>query len=267
MTITQVLSTDAVLKALETHLAMIEFNLNKEVIWVNGNFSSAMGYRPEEMTGMKHQEFCTEAFQNSEEYEALWSNLKKGLKFQEKILRVSKNGSLLWFEATYIPVADETGEVTAVLKIATNITDHESRTHTIISDLKSMPEELADLVVANTKESIQAVQALQNQTDLISQTSKTISHISSQTNMVALNAAIEAARVGEQGKGFKVVADEIRRLSTNVDEAIDKVNSNVENITKEAQKVSSITNSLQTIIKETQIKFSATITEFEETAK
>ncbi|WP_442854533.1 methyl-accepting chemotaxis protein [Bacillus sp. SJS] len=130
-----------------------------------------------------------------------------------------------------------------------------------------MPEELADLVVANTKESIQAVQALQNQTDLISQTSKTISHISSQTNMVALNAAIEAARVGEQGKGFKVVADEIRRLSTNVDEAIDKVNSNVENITKEAQKVSSITNSLQTIIKETQIKFSATITEFEETAK
>ncbi|AZB41472.1 PAS domain S-box protein [Bacillus sp. FJAT-42376] len=263
MIMTQVLHTDAVITALETHLAMIEFNLNKEVIWVNRNFASAMGYRPEEMSGMKHQSFCTDAFQKSEEYKALWSNLKKGKKFQEKIERVSKNGSLLWFEATYIPVADETGEVTAVLKIATNITEQENRTLNIISELKSMPEELAELVVANTKESSQAVLALQKQTDLISQTSKAISHISSQTNMVALNAAIEAARVGEQGKGFKVVADEIRRLSTSVDEAIDKVNSNVEHITKEAHKVSSLTNTLQAIIQETQIKFTATITEFE----
>ncbi|MTH54194.1 PAS domain S-box protein [Bacillus mangrovi] len=267
MSITQVLQTDAVLAAMETHLAMIEFNLEKEVIWVNSQFASALGYRPEEMTGMMHQQFCTPDFHNSPEYAALWANLEKGQKFQEKIERVSKSGSLLWFEATYIPVANQAGNITAVLKIATDITEHEKKTVSVISDLKSMPEELAELVVTNTKESIQAVQALHKQTELIRQTSKTISHISSQTNMVALNAAIEAARVGEHGRGFKVVADEIRRLSTNVDEAIEKVNSNVEHITKEAQKVSHITNSLQTIIKETQIKFSATIKEFEGSAK
>ncbi|MGD6817939.1 methyl-accepting chemotaxis protein [Metabacillus sp. 113a] len=266
MAIKQVLSAHAVLTALETHLAMIEFNLEKEVIWVNSSFASALGYLPEEMTGMKHMQFCTADFHSSQEYEGLWANLKKGVKFQEKIERVSKNGSLLWFEATYIPVANEDGDVTAVLKIATDITEQENKTVKIITDLKRMPEELVDLVVANTNQSIEAVQALKKQTHLISETSKTISHISSQTNMVALNAAIEAARVGQHGKGFKVVADEIRRLSTNVDEAIGKVNANVEHITSETEKVSGIADSLQEIIKETKTKFSATISQFEGTA-
>ena len=260
---TQVLEPMSILSSLEKNLAMIEFDLDRRVIWANDNFSRAIGYNASEMIGKDHKEFCTPELQRSPEYIELWKNLRNGKKFQEKIERVNKEGQLLWLEATYIPILNEEEKVYAVLKIATDITERENITLDIIEKLKRMPTELVNIVMENSTEKMKAVHSLEIQMNSIDETSKLIKNISAQTNLLALNAAIEAARAGEYGRGFNVVAQEVRKLSVNADEAIREVNSNIANITKELSRVSQITNELQKMVEETKQTFENTIEEFE----
>lgn len=102
--------------------AVIEFDLQGNILSANDNFLAAVGYRASEIIGEHHRMFCDEAHTRSVEYREFWKNLARGEFAQGEYKRFRKDGSELWLQATYNPIMDPAGRPYRIVKFATDIT-------------------------------------------------------------------------------------------------------------------------------------------------
>ncbi len=133
--------------------------------------------------------------------------------------------------------ATATGEMSAtVQEIARNAAEAAKSTQLVDNNAKegnrrvlataeSIHDQASDITRAN-----EVIHNLENETQEVGTVLNVIRGIAEQTNLLALNAAIEAARAGEQGRGFAVVADEVRTLASRTQQSTDEIREIIERL-------------------------------------
>lgn len=183
------------------------------------------------------------------------------------------------YKAIAIPIKDDNDEVVGSISIGKSLARQEeisAMSKSLSSSLEQMSKAVNDIamgtqsVVASSQEVIASTNKTKEDVKDSDQIVQFVNNVASQTNLLGLNAAIEAARAGEMGKGFSVVAGEIRKLSISSSDSINKIKQTLQGIEKSVGSIDENILDMNNIFQEHVAaleELSASIEELNQTAK
>ena len=134
------------LDAIQKAQAVIEFDLNGNILHANDNFLETMGYTSAEIQGKHHRMFVPEHTHSSSDYQAFWQTLREGVSVTDRFERIGAGGRRVWLRASYNPILNEEGKPARVMKIANDITESVEERNKAEAIQKRQSEELETVI-------------------------------------------------------------------------------------------------------------------------
>lgn len=108
--------------AISKAMALVEFDLDGNILEINDNALALFGYDREEVVGHHHAMFCAPELVASDAYREVWAELRAGQFRTGEYRRLAKGGREVWIQASYNPILDTDGKPFKVVKLATDLT-------------------------------------------------------------------------------------------------------------------------------------------------
>ncbi|MEM8659156.1 MAG: PAS domain-containing protein, partial [Pseudomonadota bacterium] len=128
----------SVLEALDGVFCVIEFDVKGKILTANAQALTAFGYTKAELIGKSHEVLVWPDYPKDDSYAQFWSALVNGGTHTNRVSRFNKSGARMWFEAVYVPLKDQAGNVQRILFYGTDMTEEMEETVDNRAKLKSI---------------------------------------------------------------------------------------------------------------------------------
>jgi methyl-accepting chemotaxis protein len=236
---------EALVAAIHSAQAIIEFELDGTIITANPNFLRVMGYELNEIKGRHHSLFVSDADRKASEYKEFWLGLNRGEHQTREFRRLGKGGKEIWLQASYTPIMGVDGRPYKVVKLATDITPRKEVARRVSENARSVGTAASELTALS-----------QQMAGNAEQTAMQATVVSAASDQVSKNVGVVAASSEEMLASILEIsrsANEAARVARNAVSVADATNHTIAKLGDSSVAIGKVIKVITSIAQQTNL--------------